>query len=272
MTIKMIFSDIDGTLLNSNHQISPGTRNAVRKCSEKQIPFILVSARMPGAIMSLQKELDIHAPIVSYGGALVFRNPDIENPDRPIRNIHLDPELVRDIYQIICKRFPSVCFSAYSLNEWLVPDSENEWVVQEKMITGTPAQAFHFDSSGKDLPPINKILCMGSPSIIDELENFLGKNDTAASIYKSKPTYLEITDRRANKAAALELLINDFQIGREETAAFGDNFNDLEMLRFAGVGIAMGNAPEAIRASANFVTRSNDQDGIVRGLEKFGVI
>lgn len=270
MTVKMIFSDIDGTLLTSYHKISRKTHEAIQTCSKKKIPFILVSARMPGAIIPLQAELNIHDPIVCYGGALVYRKPVPDDLDCPMLNIYMDSKLVLNIYSTICKRFPDICFSAYSLNEWLVPEPGNKWIVQEENIAGTPARPFKFSSEGN--MRINKILCMGAPAAIDSLNDYLKKENTAASIYKSKPTYLEITDQKANKAAALELLINQFHIGRDETIAFGDNFNDLEMLHFAGTGIAMANAPDAVKSSADFITDSNDQDGIVKALKKLGIL
>ncbi|WP_100488949.1 Cof-type HAD-IIB family hydrolase [Sporolactobacillus pectinivorans] len=272
MTVKMIFSDIDGTLLTSHHRISRGTREAIQDCSKKQIPFILVSARMPGGIIPLQAELNIPDPIVCYGGALVYRKPVPGALDCPMLNIYMDPKLVFNIHSTICKRFPDICFSAYSLNEWLVPEPDNRWIVQEEAITGTPARPFKFSSSEGNMSRINKTLCMGAPAAIDSLNDYLKKENTPASIYKSKPTYLEITDQKANKAAALELLINHFHIDRDETIAFGDNFNDLEMLRFAGTGFAMGNAPDAVKSSADFITDSNDQDGIAKALKKLGIL
>lgn len=268
MTYKMIFSDIDGTLLNSEHRIGPETRQAVLACQKRNIPFILVSARMPDGISPIQKQLAIHDPMVCYGGALIVNEQDIGHP---LLNISMDPEFVTRFYQLKSKRFPKICFSAYSINSWLVPEPENEWIRQEQDIAGTALQVFDF-AAGNAVPPVNKLLCMGEPEQITALENLLVERKTDATFYKSKPTYLEITDKKATKAVALDFLTRKSGIRREETMAFGDNYNDIEMLRFAGKGLAMGNAPEGVKKAADDVTSSNNQDGIAAALKKFGVI
>ncbi|RYL94485.1 Cof-type HAD-IIB family hydrolase [Sporolactobacillus sp. THM19-2] len=273
MTIKLIFSDIDGTLLNSSHRISSGTRDAIREVSDHNIPFILVSARMPAGILPIQEELGIRQPIVSYSGALVLDTPDPEGPDQPLLNISMDRHVVQDIYQLVCKRFPSISFSTYSLNQWLVVSPENQWIEQEHRIARTPFKIFDFGRQPLSIyPPINKLLCMGPPEDIIALENALTKEDLPAAFYRSKPTYLEIAAQNASKSAALALLIKHYHVKKEETLAFGDNFNDVDMLKFASIGIAMGNAPDEVKKSADRVTLSNDEDGIVQGLKDLHLI
>jgi HAD-superfamily hydrolase, subfamily IIB len=264
----MVFSDIDGTLLTTEHTISPGTKQAVLACKERNIPFILVSARMPDGMFPIQRTLTIHDPLVCYGGALIINEDEIRNP---LLNISMNTQLVIHLYTLISKRFPDICFSAYSINTWLVADPENTWIQQEREIAGTPAHPFEF-LIGSNLPPINKILCMGEPNRIAAFEKLLREQKTEATFYQSKPTYLEITDKKASKAVALDFLMNRSGIRREETMAFGDNFNDIEMLRFAGKGLAMDNAPDGVKAAADGVTSSNNQDGIAVGLKKFNVI
>lgn len=263
-----MFSDIDGTLLTTKHTISPKTKQAILACKERKIPFILVSARMPDGIIPIQRALTIHDPLVCYGGALIINEDDIRTP---LLNISMDASLVTDLYTLIRKRFPDICFSAYSINTWLVVAPENHWIRQEQEIAGTPAHPFEFQTD-QSLPPINKILCMGEPDQITAFEKLLRERKTDATFYQSKPTYLEITDKKASKAVALDFLIKRSGIRREETMAFGDNFNDIEMLRFAGKGLAMDNAPEGVKAVADGVTSSNNQDGIAAGLKKFCVI
>lgn len=264
----MVFSDIDGTLLTTEHTISPGTKQAVLACKERNISFILISARMPDGMFPIQRILTIHDPLVCYGGALIINEGDIGHP---LLNISMDPALVTDLYGLISQRFPNICFSAYRINTWLVPDPENPWIRQEQAIAGTPAQIFNF-STETEMPPVNKILCMGKPDQIADLEQMLGERKTDATFYRSKPTYLEITDPGATKAIALDFLIKRSGIRREQTMAFGDNDNDIEMLRFAGRGLAMGNAPEGVKEAADDVTFSNNQDGIATALHKFHVI
>ncbi|WP_353948195.1 Cof-type HAD-IIB family hydrolase [Sporolactobacillus sp. Y61] len=271
MTIKLIFSDIDGTLLNSRHRISPLTREAIQKVSQKNIPFILVSARMPGGILPIQDELGIRQPIVCYSGALILDTPDSARPDQPLLNISMDSHMAGQIYRLVCT-FPSISFSAYRMNQWLVRSSDNQWIEQEHHIARTPFKIFDFEGQPSFYPPVNKILCMGPPEDILALETQLAKENLPASFYRSKPTYLEITARNARKSAALAFLMKHFHVKREETLAFGDNFNDADMLQFAATGIAMDNAPAEVKKSADRVTVSNDEDGIAESLRELHLI
>ncbi|MDD9149414.1 MULTISPECIES: Cof-type HAD-IIB family hydrolase [unclassified Sporolactobacillus] len=274
MSIKLVFSDIDGTLLNSSHQISKKTRRSVHDLSQKGIPFILVSARMPDGILPLQHELAISDPIICYGGALIL---GCEKSDG-LRNVMLsrpiEPNIIFSIYDLVHKHFPAISVSAYSPDKWFVPEPDNAWITQEQAITGTRTHLLHFadDGMNKDFPAINKVLCMGPPAAIDSLETVLTENGISASFYKSKPSYLEIIAKRAGKSAAAALLMESCHVKREETMAFGDNFNDLDLLRFAGAGIAMGNAPDQVKAGADATTLSNDEDGIPAALEAYGLI
>jgi len=89
------------------------------------------------------------------------------------------------------------------------------------------------------------------------------------SISKSKPTYLEIMPLNVSKQCAINLLCLKYNIKKSEVFAVGDNFNDIEMIRFAGFGVAMGNAPEDVKKYADFVTYTNDEDGVAYAIEKF---
>ncbi|GGL43000.1 Cof-type HAD-IIB family hydrolase [Sporolactobacillus putidus] len=274
MTIKLVFSDIDGTLLNSSHQISEKTRRAVHDLSRKGIPFILVSARMPDGILPLQHELGICDPVICYGGALILDSRKSDGLRNVMLNVSIETDTVLYIYDLICKRFPNVSVSAYSPDEWFVPEPDNAWIAQEQAIAGTKAHLLRFadNDMDKDFPTINKVLCMGPPAAIDSLEKALAESKVGATFYKSKPSYLEIIAKSANKSAAAALLTEYYHVKREETMAFGDNFNDLDLLRFAGVGVAMGNAPDEVKAAANVAAPSNDQDGIKSTLEKYDLI
>ncbi|MDF2910786.1 MAG: Cof-type family hydrolase [Sporolactobacillus laevolacticus] len=274
MPIKMIFSDIDGTLINSNHVITEKTIEAIKSCARHQLPFILVSARMPGGILPLQQQIGLSNPIVCYSGALIVRPQQTDAASQPLLSITMDNDTVLAIYQHICKRFSDISFSAYSFDQWLVHEPNNPWIEQEGQIAGTAATlcTFQDDDMDVEFAPIHKVLCMGEPSQIDQLYESLLSLNLEISMFKSKPTYLEIMAKDVSKAGAMNLLIKEYNVHREETIAFGDNFNDLDMLRFAGIGVAMDNAPSQVKGAADFVTLSNDQDGIQAALERFGIV
>jgi Cof subfamily protein (haloacid dehalogenase superfamily) len=273
MPIKLIFSDIDGTLINSNHVITEKTVQAIKRCAEQTIPFILVSARMPSGIFPLQQQLGSSDPIICYSGALIVDTHSVFSGNEPLLSTTMNPQTAQFVYQQICKRFPKISFSAYSFDRWLVPERIDPWIAQEQAIAGTPAYAYAFqDQLSDDLPPIHKLLCMGDSADIDQLQETLAELDLDAEFYKSKPTYLEIMAKNVSKASALREIMDRYHIEQKDTLAFGDNFNDVAMLRFAGIGVAMDNAPTQVKGAADFVTLSNDQDGIKAALERLGVL
>jgi Cof subfamily protein (haloacid dehalogenase superfamily) len=269
MRYKAIFSDVDGTLLNSEHKISPVTRQKIQQLSEtRHVPFILVSARMPQAILPLQQELGIHAPIVAYGGALVLSEPDLSGKRETLRNLYMDPSTVSSIYDVVSGRYPSISCSMYNKDDWYVLSFTDPWVVQEKEITAIQPILMDADFTSSSERHINKIMCMGEPEIIDRLSKDLTVRFPELTIFKSKPTYLEIMAAGVTKSAAIQTLERVLGLGRNEIMAIGDNFNDMDMLRYAGLGVAMGNAPEEVKACSDEITDTNDEDGIVRILEK----
>lgn len=131
--------------------------------------------------------------------------------------------------------------------------------------TGLQIEKWIADNDGP-----HKILLMGTKSQIDRARHLLQKGSgNNLSVTKSKPTYLEITNRQASKAFALSFLLKKYGLTAAQTIAFGDNHNDIEMLQLAGLGIAMANAPDDVKAGADFITTGNDEEGIKRALDKF---
>ncbi|MCI1858933.1 MAG: Cof-type HAD-IIB family hydrolase [Sporolactobacillus sp.] len=273
MGIRLVFSDIDGTLLNSRHKVSGRTAEAIKELTKKNIPVILVSARMPSGILPLQRSLGINAPIVCYGGALILDAPDRVGRRAVLRDITIPVLTVRPLHQWVREQFPSVCFCTYVFDNWLVPSLDDSWVRQEQAISQTSPLLFQFDNLADiAFEPVHKVLCMGNPDSIAKLEEALKQRNLDVALYQSKPTYLEITAKSAGKSSAVVMLTKYYGLSREETLAFGDQFNDVGMLRAAGTGIAMGNAPDEVQRAADRITLSNNEDGLRKALETLGVI
>ena len=127
---KIIFSDIDGTLLTSNHKVSRKTKEAINKLKKLKVPFVLVSARMPDGIYKIQREIDYKSPIVCYSGGLV-----LDKYGKTIFSNGIDINAAYEIKNYINSKWKEVSTSCYSENKWLVDDKENEWIVQESEIT-----------------------------------------------------------------------------------------------------------------------------------------
>lgn len=261
---KMICLDIDGTLLDSQHKISENTKRAVQiAANERQIPIILVSARMPKGILFLQKELEIIEPIICYSGALV-----LDKDTSILSNQVIPVSSFEEIYH--CTQNSNVHMSLYKDDEWYIEEMD-QWAKQESEITNIIPTIVKFSNLielwRQEGTGPNKILCMAEPNEI----NLLAENSKGnpLNIYPSKPTYLEIMPKAASKTSAIEVLRRKLQIEQSQILAIGDNYNDMDMLEYAGFGIAMGNAPDQVKNCANAITSTNDEDGVSEAIKKY---
>jgi len=265
MEYKIVFSDIDGTLLNKDRELSLATISEIKKLKNK-IPFILISARMPSAMRHLQHELDIEElPIICYNGGLVLvNNKVLSSAEIPI---DLVEELSNWNSDINCH------LSLYHQDEWYVP-SMDEWALREQNNTKVEPEI----KSSRDVikkwkseqKGAHKIMAMGEESQIDRIRDYLAeKFPDQLHFYRSKNTYLEIAPKRISKYTAIELLLHHhFSITSGEAIAFGDNYNDVEMLKNIGYGIAVGNArPEALKV-ANIIAGLSIEDGVAKSLKQ----
>lgn len=264
---KMICLDIDGTLLNSEHRISQSTKEVIQIVSkEMQIPVILVSARMPKGILFLLKELNISNPIICYSGALIMDDKTniLSNVTIPILELKQVFKLVREM---------GIHVSLYKDDEWYV-EKIDEWAEQEGIITNMSPTIMSFadlfDLWDKENSGPNKILCMADQNELEALNvKIKDYKSNNLNIYLSKPTYLEIMPNNASKTSAIEVLCKKYDIQRPEVIAIGDNYNDINMIEFAGLGIAMGNAPDEVKQYADYITLSNDENGVAEAIKKY---
>ena len=116
----------------------------------------------------------------------------------------------------------------------------------------------------------NKALMIADELVFSSIQKDLGQNlKEELNMFASKPNYLEVINKNASKLNAVRLLMNRFNIEKKEIIAIGDNFNDKDMIEYAGIGIAMGNAPDEIKLVSDFVTDDNNNDGVFKALSKF---
>jgi len=258
---RILFTDIDGTLLNDSHHVPEATRRKLLELEEKGIPVILVSARMPQAIRRIGRELGFDGMIVCYSGGLI-----LDRQGHQIYSRQISLGQAEEIKQLLEREYPDICCNTYGMDQWIVDDDENPWVVEEERITegkstvGTVGNAFA-ENGG-----IHKFLLMGEPKRIDAVEGMLRGRYPNLTVLKSKADYLEVMEGAVQKAEAVRFLCGYLGIPTEQAAAFGDGENDLDMLRSVRYGYAMANAPEAVRAGAPFVTWSNEEEGLLEAI------
>ena len=265
MNTKLFCSDIDGTLLNKDRELSARTIKVIKKLSN--IPFILISSRMPKAMLYLQEELGTsHLPVIAYNGALIMEQKKV------LHSTEIKIKQIREITNF-CKS-TNLHISLYHNNEWCVPEldywAKREWnntkvkpKVQEIKLT---LKNWEEEQKGA-----HKIMIMGEEKEIDLLEKWIKHNISSSIIgYRSKPTYLEIAPIEVSKETAIkELLSYKYSnISFSNITAFGDNYNDIEMLKSVGIGVAVANAKKEILNIADAITDSNKKDGVAIFLEK----
>jgi len=265
MDYKIVFSDIDGTLLNKNRELSPATITEIKKLKNK-IPFILISARMPSAMRHLQKELDIEElPLICYNGGLILVNNKVLN------STEIPIDILEDLSnwnsEISCH------LSLYHQDEWYVP-SMDKWALREQNNTKVEPEIKSYREVIKkwksEQKGAHKIMAMGEESQIDQIRDYLAeKFPDQLHLYRSKNTYLEIAPKRISKYTAIELLLHQhFNLSSIEAIAFGDNYNDVEMLKNIGYGVAVGNArPETLKV-ANAIAEMSTEDGVAKSLKQ----
>ena len=261
MAYRAVFSDIDGTLLNSHNNISQKTVESVHRLNERHIPFILVSARMPQGIFPLQHILGVKAPVICYSGALV-----LDEEGNTLFESGIDKDDFVNITSYISEQCRDICCSFYSGRDWFTANKNNPCIMEESCIVGIEPESYG-SGSIPEIKAVHKLLCIGPPEKINLLENVLKSGYPFLNIYKSKDTYLEIISGKSSKSAAIKLLQGKLGVTQDELIAFGDQFNDIDMLKYAGLGIAMGNAPEAVKVSADAVTETNDSGGVAKALD-----
>lgn len=270
--IRAIFTDVDGTLLNADRQLSPRTIKAFRTLADK-VTVVLASSRMPSAMTHLQHELGVVGhPLICYNGGYVLAGDSAGH-------VYADHVIPLDVCRGIVAKSQNVPvhISLYQADNWYARHADR-WTDKEERVTKVSPQYRDFDTVLAEWERNNlgahKIMCMGdAPDIAafyDLLHNQYGDR---IHIYKSRPTYLELATRSVSKATGMELVMREILNSDVRAAmAFGDNYNDVEMLSKAGIGIAVDNAIVDAKQVAAEITDSGERDGVAQALERhFGL-
>jgi len=268
--IRAICTDIDGTLLDSNRELSQRTISAIKNLDE-DIPVILASSRMPSAMFHLQKQLDIvHHPLICFNGGYAIHVAG--NNTAVLDSVRINAHISSEIVDLVTAADLHV--SIFEEDTWYSP-KEDQWTERETRITkGIPIiddirsvlDRWRTDNTGA-----HKIMTMGDEQVIDQVEKNLQHTfGESIHIYRSKSTYLELAPRSISKASALKLVLkNRFDIDLSEVMAFGDNYNDIEMIQAVGLGIAVNNARPEVKAVAKDITGNSKEDGVAAAIEKY---
>lgn len=262
---EIVFSDVDGTLLNSQHQITPLTQKAVLQLKEKDIPFVIISARSPSGIYPILEEYHFKCPVVSYSGALI-----LDENKNVLFHKGIRKSGAKKIIDFIENEQFDLSWCIFSLDEWIVKDKDDKRIIREERIVKALAKQGSIDMITD--AQVNKILCICNPDKILEIEENLRRNFPEYSIAKSSDILLEIMENGITKETAVNTLCSLWNINMQNAIAFGDNYNDVEMLNAVGHGFLMGNAPDDLKDQFQKMTKDNNHDGIYYGLLNLDLI
>ncbi|GAB3330286.1 fructose-phosphate phosphohydrolase SppA [Marivirga atlantica] len=265
---KAICTDIDGTLLNAERRLSERTIKAFQKIKD-DVPIILASSRMPAAMRHLQQEIGITTqPLICYNGGYII---DQDDKIEVLSSTEIQYEWLHRIIQTT--QILSLHTSIYAEDSWFAPESDF-WTAREENNTKVKATILAnqqlVDMWSEKKLGAHKIMLMGDSDKIDHVVNELEDQNAPLHLYRSKDTYLEIAPKQISKASALSLLVErKLNIDLKEIMAFGDNFNDIELLKAVGNGVAVANAKEELKSVANEVTDLAKEDGVAKTIEKY---
>jgi Cof subfamily protein (haloacid dehalogenase superfamily) len=266
--IRMVVSDLDGTLLSGPRHISERTRLALAEARDAGVHVILASARPPRSMRRYHEALALTAPVIACNGALLW---DL-HAGIPMARIAMESELAFEITQL--GRSLGTIVNLESDDEWFT-DRTNERILRNIRTFGIPPP----DGVGV----IDEMLERGEP--VDKI--FLDLRDLApehvetarttvaqsigrrANLTETVPGLLDIVAAGATKAAMAQRLARSLGVKAEEVLALGDHDNDVSLLRWAGIGVAMGNATPAAKAAADTITSSNRRDGLAEALQRW---
>lgn len=263
---RMIVLDLDGTLTNDNKEITPRTYDALMKAQRTGVKVVLASGRPTYGIVPLARQLQLEkydGYILAYNGGSIISCRSGET----VFNQMLNPTLVPILYTE--SKAAGMEILTYQGEAIAASNGKNKYVLHEAFINKMPVVELD-DFPSQVQHPINKCLIVGDPKPLHEFEKSLsGKYPDKLSVYRSSGFFLECVPPGIEKSNSLDKLISSLGIDRSEVIAVGDGYNDLGLIRYAGLGVAMANASKEVQDEADYITWSNQEDGVAHVVEKF---
>ncbi|AYO30074.1 HAD family phosphatase [Biomaibacter acetigenes] len=267
MAIKLVTIDIDGTLIRDDLTVSKKTVEKIKKVMENNIMITLCTGRPHVAAKYFAEMLGIKGYQISQNGAYIKHNISQE----VILHDTLPREIAENI-NTLCRQYRR--FSLSLLYEDICYYEKQDELAMYVNLNINLVKPIRVNDINEliieEQKAPTKILITGEPQDLDFFMNCLvDLYEGQVNILRSGAHFLDIISIKASKGRALKILSKQLRINREEIMAIGDNFNDIDMIEFAGIGVAMGNAPEEVKNVADFVAASNNDDGVANALEKF---
>ncbi len=265
MAYKLLALDLDYTLLNDEQEISAANQEAIKKAVQQGTLVTLATGRMFQSTLAYARQLQLDLPLITYHGALIKK----ANGKETLRHCTVPRQMAEEI--LAFAREENYHVNLY-LDDQLYVQEENEntryyqTIADVKVTAVGPLEPF----VGKAGSEPTKITLICRDERFSSMEAAVRKKfGSHLAILRSRPYFLELTHKEATKGKALEALAKPYGVRREEVAAIGDSQNDLDMLLYAGMGVAVANAAEEVKAAADFITLANNEDGVAYFINKY---
>jgi Cof subfamily protein (haloacid dehalogenase superfamily) len=264
LPIRLVAIDLDGTLLNSAKQVSQQTVDALR-CLPSEVRVVIASARPPRSVRPIYQSLGLSTWQINYNGALIWDDPGA----RPVFHRPMAAELVQRIIAFSRGLFDEVLVSCEIMDRWFTDRADQTHTTETGRLFSPDVIAPYPSFCTQ---PITKLMLLGRTEMLSELEQALRDLfDDHISIVQTDRDLIQIMDKRVSKGIALKKVADHYGIRSRQIMAIGDAPNDVGMIKYAGVGVAMDNASEIVKSAADWIAPSNDDHGVHAALVKFGL-
>lgn len=266
MAYEILVLDIDGTLTNSRKEISEKTLEAILKIQERGHKVVLASGRPTPGILPLAYKLrlpEYGGYILSFNGAKIINCKTNEIIFQKV----LPREIIPELHAAAMKN--QVGIITYKDNCIITDMETDEFMEKEALINGISIKKVGNFPAYIDFD-VNKCLMTGPGSRLEQVEVIMREEfGSRISVYRSEPFFLELMPQNIDKAYSLGKLLEFLGLSKEQMISCGDGYNDLSMIQYAGMGVAMANAQEVVKKAADYITLSNDEDGVAHVIREF---
>lgn len=263
--VQLVAVDLDGTLLNDRKQLDAATAAAIRRLPERGVRLVIASARPPRSVRAIYHSLGLETWQVNYNGALIWDEPaQLARLHRPLAG-----SLVLEMIRFARSLSQEVLVTCEILDKWHTDRFDNHYTTETgklfKPDVVAPVESY---CDGE----VTKLLLLGPEPLIYDLESRLARHFLGrTAIVRTDAHLIQIMAPGVNKGAAVRHIAGHYQVPLERVMTIGDAMNDSEMIAEAGIGVAVGNAPAALKQIADWVAPANNEQGVLAALRRYGL-
>jgi|SRR5699024_2450387 len=259
-TRKLIAIDLDGTLLNNEGRVSKVTAEVITEVRKAGHKVVIATGRHTASALPIAEQLGLTDSMVSFNGALVM---NLENRQVELAHSYIQNDVIK-LTELV-KEWGYEYITSTKNSHYIEPQFRSLF----NLYAGRGAQVEEVISNEKIGLPILKTSIVGDEEKLNEIERFVQPTIPHLCVVRSGEQSIDVMNRKASKGAALQWIANHYQVKQEDTISFGNYYNDLSMLTFAGTGVAVANAPYQVQQKADIVTDSNEKNGVAHFLEEY---